>query len=144
MDTSSRATRKAQLLRQLQNRRLQANTADCEIEQIDPQIAAQRCRIVVTENDRLCNAITLGTLPWSRNDIKTKYGINELYAWVENSLQDLNHRAYTIAFDLATKAEMASTFERGTIPIARYSLSPPDTGKAREMGFLAPKASHLD
>src|SRR5262249_23317281 len=45
--------------------------------------------------------------------LRSKYSSQELYAWMDGSLRTLSRQAYSLAYDLAKKAEKTFRFERG-------------------------------
>jgi Tc toxin complex TcA C-terminal TcB-binding domain len=45
--------------------------------------------------------------------LRSKYTNQELYAWMESQVRPLYYQAYTLAYDLAKKAEKVFRFERG-------------------------------
>ncbi|KAK6523172.1 hypothetical protein TWF694_006067 [Orbilia ellipsospora] len=107
------AGRKAQLIRQLQDNRLQANMAARDIKSIDQQIKAQKERIKICEAEikmqKMSVDQSLQTMEW----YQTKYTNEELYAWMENRSSFILHQTYTLAIDTARKAEKAFRFEKG-------------------------------
>lgn len=112
-EEGSRAARKAQLTRQLQERRLQANVRGREIKLLDKQVDIQRLRVKATQAEIAIQQSEREdaeqTVAWYR----TKYTNEQLYGWMEKSLRDLYYQAYTLAMDVASCAESALSFELG-------------------------------
>nr|RBQ97281.1 hypothetical protein FVER53263_20147 [Fusarium verticillioides] len=112
-DEAGRASRKGQLTKQLQDRRMQANIHGQEIKSIDKQVELQRIRIqsarreIDMQQSRIQDAIQAEK--WYR----TKYTNAQLYSWMEKSLRDLYYEAYTLALSTAQKAESSLSFEQG-------------------------------
>ena len=110
---SSNAARKSGYLRQLQDRVLQANSAGLEIMSIDKQIATQRVRIEIatreieSQNQLIENDREVGDF------LASKYTNGELYDWMRTSLRSLHYQAYTLALDMANRAQTVFNFERG-------------------------------
>ncbi|RTE68749.1 hypothetical protein BHE90_016871 [Fusarium euwallaceae] len=98
-DEAGQASRKAQLVRQLQDRRMQANIHGREIKSIDKQIEMQHAEI----------EDAIQAEKWYR----TKYTNKQLYSWMEKSLRSLYYQAYTLALNTARKAESSLSFEQG-------------------------------
>ena len=46
-------------------------------------------------------------------EVITKYSNEELYTWMRGQLKTLYHQVYSLAYDLAKKAEKTYCFERG-------------------------------
>ncbi|KAK0753744.1 hypothetical protein B0T18DRAFT_385740 [Schizothecium vesticola] len=97
----SRAARKAQLTRQLQDRRLQANMRGREIKSIDKQIEIQKL---------LVKAV-LKEIEQQKAEIEESVQIEDYL--VEKNLRGLYFQAYTLAMATARRAESALAFERG-------------------------------
>ncbi|MBN2439939.1 MAG: hypothetical protein JXJ04_01280 [Spirochaetales bacterium] len=110
---SSHAARKAGYLRQLQDRVFQANLAGYEIKQIDKQIASQNIRMQLANKEINNQQAMIDNAKEVEEFLKTKYTNEQLYSWMIKSIKTLYRQVYTIAFDLAKKAEKAFCFERG-------------------------------
>jgi hypothetical protein len=111
---STNAGRKAGFLRQLQDRVLQANTAGYEIKNIDKQILTQSIRINIANQEITNQQKQIDNAKEVEDFLRNKYTNQELYAWMEGEVRTLYHQAYTLAYDLAKKAEKAFRFERVT------------------------------
>lgn len=110
---ASRAARKGQMLRQLQERRLAANSAGRDIKSTDLQVEAHEIKI------KMCD-LEIATQQKQTEDnqetwdfLRTKYTSESLYAWLDASLRTLLYDTYVLALDLAKSAEKAFLFEQG-------------------------------
>lgn len=110
---ASGAARKGAFLRQLQDRVLQANSIGYEIKNIDTQIKSQQTRITIAEKDILLQQKQIDLAAKTEEFLRTKYTNENLYSWQEKKLRSLYYQAYTLAHDLAEKAEKTYVFERG-------------------------------
>ena len=110
---SSRAGRKAGYLRQLQDRVQQANNAGFEIKNIDRQILTQKIRVgianqeIINQQQQIDNALEI------EDFLRNSYTSQQLYAWMTDEVRGLYYQAYTLAYDLAKRAEKVYRFERG-------------------------------
>jgi hypothetical protein len=109
---SSDAGRKAGFLRQLQDRVLQANIAGYEIKNIDKQILTQNIRISIANQEITNHQKQIDNAKEVEDFLRSKYTSQELYAWMESQVRTLYYQAYTLAYDLAKKAEKVFRFER--------------------------------
>ncbi|KAK3338689.1 hypothetical protein B0T25DRAFT_599373 [Lasiosphaeria hispida] len=116
-----RASRKGQLIRQLQERKLQANMAGRDIKGVDRQVANQKKRIEITQAELRAHqqqvADTAETEAW----LRSKYTSEKLYSWLEVETRKLAYQTYLSALDMAKTAERAIMFEYG--PRAQSLLS---------------------
>jgi hypothetical protein len=102
---SSSAGRKAGFLRQMQDRVLQANIAGFEIKNIDKQMLTQQIRINITNQEITNQQKQIDNAKEVEDFLRSKYTNQELYAWMEGEVRTLYHQAYTLAYDLAKKAD---------------------------------------
>jgi len=109
---STNAARKAGFLRQLQDRVLQANIAGFEIKNIDKQILIQNIRINIANQEITNQQKQIDNAKEVEDFLRSKYTSQELYAWMESQVRTLYYQAYTLAYDLAKKAEKVFRFER--------------------------------
>ena len=129
-----RAGRKAGHKRQLWERTHQANQAGYEVKNIDKQILTQKIRFAIASREldnqqkQLDNALEV------EDFLTNKYTNEELYSWMEGSLRGLYRQVYTLAFDVAKRAEKTFRFERG-ISASRF-LDPGYWNAGRD-GLLA-------
>jgi hypothetical protein len=110
---SGSAGKKGGFLRQLQDRILQANLAGYEVKQIDKQIASQQIRIQMAQQEIDNQQKQIDNATEVEEFLTNKYTNEDLYSWMEGSIKTLYHQVYTLAYDLAKKAEKAYQFERG-------------------------------
>jgi len=111
--SSTNAGRKAGFLRQMQDRVLQANIAGYEIKNIDKQILTQNIRINIANQEITDQQKQIDNAKEVEDFLRRKYTNQELYAWMESQVRTLYYQAYTLAYDLAKKAEKVFRFERG-------------------------------
>jgi hypothetical protein len=110
---SSNSARKGGFLRQLQDRVFQANLAGYEIKQIDKQILSQQIRIQLANREIDNQQKQIENVHEIEDYLKNKYTNEELYSWMIGSIKTVYHQVYTMAYELAKKAEKAYCFERG-------------------------------
>jgi hypothetical protein len=110
---SSSAGKKGGFVRALQDRVMQANAAGYEIKQIDKQILSQQIRIGIANLEITNQQKQIDNANEIEDFLINKYSNEELYSWMKGSLSTLYHQVYSIAFDLAKKAEKVYRFERG-------------------------------
>ncbi|RYP28224.1 hypothetical protein DL767_007313 [Monosporascus sp. MG133] len=112
-DEGARASRTGAMVKQLQERRFQVNTAGRDIKETDKQLATSRIRVEMCERDIQLQlqqaAYAKDTEEWLRN----KYSREQLYAWMDGVVQNLYYQTYLLADDLAQKAQAAFRFEKG-------------------------------
>jgi hypothetical protein len=110
---STNAGRKTGFLRQLQDRIQQANVAGYEIKNIDKQILSQQIRINIANQEITNQQKQIDNAKEVEEFIRNKYTNQELYIWMESQIRTLYYQAYTLAYELAKKAEKVFRFERG-------------------------------
>ncbi|MFZ6014528.1 MAG: neuraminidase-like domain-containing protein, partial [Bacteroidota bacterium] len=110
---ASNAGKKAGFLRALQDRIFQANAAGFEIKQIDKQVTASKIRIQIAEQEILNQQKVIDNAVEVEEFLKSKYTNEELYTWMRGSLKTLYYQVYSLAYELAKKAEKVFRFERG-------------------------------
>lgn len=110
---SSAAGRKAAHLRQLYDRRLQANMAGLEVKQIDKQITAQQIRIDLAQKEIDNHQVQIDQTKEVEEFLKNKFSNDQLYHWMGEQLKDLYYQTYSFGYDLAKKAEKAYRFDIG-------------------------------
>lgn len=111
--SSTNAGRKAGFLRQLQDRVNQANIAGFEIKNIDKQMLTQQIRIDTANQEITNQQKQIDNAQEVEDFLRNKYTNQELYSWVESQVRTLYYQAYTLAYDLAKRAEKVFRFERG-------------------------------
>jgi hypothetical protein len=110
---STTASRKGGFMRQLQDRIQQANAAGYEVKHIDKQILAQQIRIDLANKEIDNQQQQIDNAQEVEDYLKSKYTNQELYTWMEGEVRTLYYQAYTLAYDLAKRAERVFAFERG-------------------------------
>jgi hypothetical protein len=110
---STSAARKASFLRQLQDRVQQANSAGYEIKNIDKQMLTQQIRIAIAQQEINNQQKQIDNSQEVEEFLRNKYTNDELYSWMESQIRGLYYQSYTIAYDLAKRAEKVFRFERG-------------------------------
>lgn len=110
---SSNAGRKASFQRQLQERVQAANVAGYEITNIDRQILAQDIRIDIAQKEIKNQQRMIDNSRDVLDYLESKYTGTELYTYLAGQLSQLHYQAYTLAYELAKKAEKLFRFERG-------------------------------
>src|SRR5258708_31145710 len=111
--SSTQAGRKAGFLRQLQDRVQQANVAGYEIKNIDKQVLTQQIRINIAQQEITNQQKQIDNAQEVEEFLRNKYSSQDLYTWMEGEVRGLYYQAYTLAYDLAKKAEKVFRFERG-------------------------------
>jgi hypothetical protein len=111
--SSTNAGRKANFLRQLQDRVQQANTAGYEIKNIDKQILTQQIRINIAQQEITNQQKQIDNAQEMEEFLRNKYTNQDLYSWMDSQIRTLSHQAYNLAYDLAKRAEKVFRFERG-------------------------------
>lgn len=72
--------------------------------------------------------------------LRNKYTNDELYSWMEGNIRTLYYQTYTLAYDLAKKAERGYRFERGLSDSNFIQFGYWDAGRD---GLLAGERLHL-
>jgi hypothetical protein len=110
---ASNAGKKGSFTRALQERIQQANAAGYEIKQIDKQIISQQIRIEMANLEIRNQQQMIDNANEVEEFLKNKYTNEELYTWMRDNLKTLYHQVYSLAYELAKKAEKTYRFERG-------------------------------
>lgn len=110
---SDAAARTNSLVRQYQDRVLQANSAGHELNSINAQITTQEVRIKIVEKDIELQEKQIETTKATNEFLRSKYTNEALYSWQETQLRTLHYQTYVLAYDLAKKVEKTYHFERG-------------------------------
>lgn len=110
---STNSGRKGGFLRQLQDRVQQANMAGYEIKNIDKQMLTQQIRISIANQEITNQQKQIDNAQGVEDFLRNKYTNQELYSWMEGQICRLYYQAYSLAYDLAKKAEKVFRFERG-------------------------------
>ncbi|CAK7218945.1 hypothetical protein SEUCBS140593_003726 [Sporothrix eucalyptigena] len=147
---AGRAARKGQLIKQLQDRRLQANQAGYDIMATDKSIESQRIKMQMAELDIAVAKQQIDDLTEMDEHLRNKYTNEALYAWMDASARRLLYRTYLLAIDAAKGAEKAFLFERPSLSTTTSpeSSSPPPLiqtsywDDARDGAFAAQNLYH--
>jgi peptidoglycan hydrolase-like protein with peptidoglycan-binding domain len=131
---SSRASRKAGFLRQLQDRVQQANTAGYEIKNIDKQMLTQQIRISIANQEITNQQKNIDHSQEVEEFLRNKYTNEELYTWMEGQIQTLHYQVYTLTYDLFKKAVQVFRFDRG---ITTFNINQFGYWDASRDGLLA-------
>jgi hypothetical protein len=111
---ASNAGRKAAFQRQLQDRVQQANAAGYEIKNVDKQILTQRIRADIAAQEITNQQAQIDNSQAVLEFLAGKYSNTELYSYMDSQLSILHYQTYTLAYELAKKAEQLFRFERNT------------------------------
>lgn len=112
-DAAFRASRKAQAIRQLQDRRMQANMAGHDIKYVDKQVANQKKRIEIAQAELRMQQQQVTDAAEVEKFLRTKYTSEKLYAWLDMATRKLAYQSYLSALEMAKCAERAISFEYG-------------------------------
>jgi Tc toxin complex TcA C-terminal TcB-binding domain len=110
---SSNSGRLAQFKRQLQDRIHQLNSAGHEVKSLDAQIKTQQQKVVIASQEITSQQSAIDHANEVYDFLRNKYSTVALHTWMDNRLQTLHYQLYTLAYQLAKKAERAYCFERG-------------------------------
>lgn len=143
---SQRASRKGQMTRQLQDRRLQANSAGRDIKHTDRDISVQRIRLAISNREIEVQKLSLDRAVQIQEWHRSKYANETLYAWLENSFRRTFYETYLLVMQLARRAERAYQFEtaprNGTTPLPTY-LAPSGYWDTARDGLLSATSLYL-
>ena len=95
---------------------MQANNAGYELKSIDKQISAQEQKIVMAGQDITNQQQVIDNASEVQEFLKNKYTNQDLYSWMEGNVRSLYYQTYTLAYQLAKRAEKAYCFERAIDP----------------------------
>ena len=99
--------------RAVEERKFQVNIAGFEIKQIDKQITAQQIRINIANLDIANQQKLIDNAQEVEEFLKNKFTNEELFSWMRDHLKTVYYQVYSLAYELAKKAEKAFRFERG-------------------------------
>ncbi|KAK3986939.1 hypothetical protein QBC44DRAFT_401619 [Cladorrhinum sp. PSN332] len=144
---ASQAGRKGQMIRQLQERRHQANQAGRDIKSTDRQIVAAKVRIAIAEADGRQQALAIKNAAESDAWLRSKYTNEALYAWMEKSIRTTAYETYKLAAQFARQVEKTYLFESnalgGGARTSRF-LRPEGYWDSARSGLGAAQALYLD
>ncbi|KAG4442597.1 hypothetical protein IFR05_001927 [Cadophora sp. M221] len=138
---SSDAGRKATNIKQFQERVQAANSAGYELMNINKQIITQNSRIQAAAQEVTNQQKIIDDAQESLDFLTSKYTNDELYAFLEGQVRTTFYQTYTLAYDLAKKAEAAFLFERG--PIQAQQLAPSGSASFIQYGYWDPARDGL-
>jgi len=110
---STSAGKKGGFTRAIQERIFQANSAGYELKQIDKQITAQEIRINIANQEISNQQKAIDNANEVEEFLKNKYSNEELFTWMRGTIKTLYRQVYSLAYELAKKAERTYCFERG-------------------------------
>ncbi|MCJ1435922.1 putative Insecticidal toxin complex protein TccB2 [Xylographa pallens] len=134
---ANRASRKGQLIKQLQDRRFQANQAGYEIMVTDKSIESQRVKIAMAEAEISMAKQQIVDLTEMDEHLHKKYTNEALYSWMDASARKLLYRIYIVAIDAAKSAEKGFIFERPTVSTSESLLASSYWDDSRDGAFAA-------
>lgn len=103
--SADRAARLAGYYRRAEDYVLQANLATSELEQYGRQIISSLLREHIAKREYDSQAAAIANAEAIEEFLRTKFTNAELYTWMRGELSRTYHEAYSLAFDLAKKAE---------------------------------------
>ncbi|KAH8796017.1 hypothetical protein F5882DRAFT_287560, partial [Hyaloscypha sp. PMI_1271] len=135
--------RKATYIRQYQERVQMANNAGFELANINTQMVTQQTRVNTAAQEITNQQKQIENTAEVVDFLKSKYTNDDFYSWIESSVRTLFYQTYTMAYDLAKKAEAAYIFERGpqTSPFIQFGYGDPshDGLQSAEQLYIALK-----
>lgn len=140
IDVGARAARKAELINQLQERRMEANVAGRDIKVTDKQIETMRVRLAICEEDVKQQRQLIAHAAETSEYLRNKYTSEQLYAWMESQIRTLFYQTFLLANDLAKKAQKVYRFERSADTVEYVEQSYWDSSRD---GLLSGESLHL-
>ena len=110
-DQGTLASKKSYLIRQLQERRQQANQAGRDIKTVDKQIIVQKLQIERLDIEIRAQSQESENIAQELEWYQSKYTNDQLYSWLENQYASVYRDTYTIASQMAQKVQKAYLFE---------------------------------
>lgn len=141
---ASRVARKATLIRQLQDRRLQANQAGYDIVNTGKQIESQRIKLVMCDTEIKMQEQQIADVTEIEEYLRSKYTNESLYAWMDASARQILYQTYLLAMDAARSAEKALTFELGPKATISGPRLAPNYWDGGRQGAFAAQNMYLD
>jgi len=112
----------------------QANAAAREMAQLDKQVAAAQLRLAIAQKELTNHQQQMTNARDVDEFMRDKYSNAELYTWMGDQLSTVYFAAYTLALDLARRAEQAFRFE---LPTSQGSFIRPRYWDSLRGGLLA-------
>lgn len=129
VDIGARAARKADLIRQLQERRMEANAAGRDIKVTDKQIETMRVRLAICVEDIKQQWQIIAHAAETSEFLRNKYTSKRLYAWIDGQIRNLFYQTYLLANELAKKAQKVHHYERSADTVEYVGQSYWDSGR---------------
>jgi hypothetical protein len=107
------ASYKAGLLRAQQDRDLQINLAEKELEQYEKQILAADIRRQLAERELENHELQIEQAEKTDEFLRDKFTSQDLYGWMSSQVSAVYFQAYRLAYDMAKRAERAFRMELG-------------------------------
>ncbi|KAH6988547.1 hypothetical protein EDB80DRAFT_690119 [Ilyonectria destructans] len=101
------------LMKQLQERRLQANMAGRDIKGTDKQLVTSRMRVEMCDRAIQLQQQQADHARDTEEWLRTKYSSEQLYTWMDGVVRNLHNQTYLVANDLAQQAQATFRFEKG-------------------------------
>ncbi|KAF7586481.1 hypothetical protein BBP40_008806 [Aspergillus hancockii] len=111
LDDGAKAVRKATATRQLQERRLEANTIGRELVKIDKDLNQLQSRLDTCDAETETHKQEINNAAAEEEWLRTKYTGQKLYALLENSMGTLFYQTYQMAMEMTKTAKRALDFE---------------------------------
>lgn len=126
--------------RREQDWELQRDLAAKELDQIQKQIDGATLRWQIANWELENHEKQTDNAAFVEGFLRTKYTSQQLYQWMHDQLSTVYYQAYSLAFDMAKKAERAYRFERGLVEsnFVQYG-----TWNSQHDGLLAGEKLHL-
>ncbi|KAF4454659.1 putative PA14 domain protein [Fusarium austroafricanum] len=110
-DKAGLAARTSGLMRQLQERRLEANIVGRELVKIDKELAQLQARLVTHEAEVIAHRNEIECAAAEEKWLRNKYSNTQLYASLENMMDMLFNQTYVLAWEMVATARRALDFE---------------------------------
>ena|ERR1700744_107162 len=117
---------------------MQANSAGRQIKAINKQIKTEKVRQAMAEVDIALQQKQIAFAQEIDAFLRSKYTNVQLSTWMDNSIKDLFYQTYTLANDMARKAERAFQFDGESTPATSRRRG---TGTCRGTGSSQPRPS---
>jgi hypothetical protein len=144
LEQGAQAARKAARIRQLQERRLEANTIGREIVKTDKDIAQLQVRLATCDIELEAQQREIENAAAEDNWLRSKYTNQQLYAMLESSLNHLFHQTYQLASDMARTAQRALDFEHAMRFPKTVSTSLPSMDRSARDDYFIGESLYLD
>ncbi|KAM0228452.1 hypothetical protein ACHAP5_011936 [Fusarium lateritium] len=136
-DEATRVSRKGQLVRQLQERRLAANSTGLDIKNTDRQLASLQLKVDIYDREISIQKKQIADSSEVLEFMTHKYTNESLYSWMNASMRNLIYQTYLATLDMAKSAEKAILFEGGPSSVETPILVNSYWDSARDGSFAA-------